>query len=368
MNARSEHLQPGTAHPLAPKAPLTPRSFAAGQSFITAVKIYWHTELFPALRTEYEHRAAAATPRPATVDDIGQLLSDSTLYQYFGWFERNMQRFKYAGRYGLVPWYQQQRDELLPQLDRESAGAVELHPELEMPRYYVNFDIHQHPGGVWSDPVAGLVYERAASTTTPVAGVKHADLHDRFTEVIGRNCPSPKRVLDMGCGFGKSTRPIAERFPTAEIEAVDLSAPCLKVAARTSRNVRFRQMDAAATDYPDAHFDLVTSTMLLHEMPPPVIEKTLNEAARVLKPGGRIVHLDFYHLRDLFQRFIHYTHGRRNNEPYMEPLAEMDLPAALERAGFKNIRIEPFEEADGALAPDFPAWRYPWTMIAAERA
>jgi ubiquinone/menaquinone biosynthesis C-methylase UbiE len=127
-------------------------------------------------------------------------------------------------------------------------------------------------------------------------------------------------------------------------------------------------MDAAHTDYPDAHFDLVTSTMLLHEMPPPAIEKTLAEAARVLEPGGKMVHLDFHHLRDPFARFIHYTHGRRNNEPFMEPLAELDLAALIERLGFRNVRIEPFEETDGALADDFPSWRFPWTLITAERA
>jgi hypothetical protein len=81
-----------------------------------------------------------------------------------------------------------------------------------------------------------------------------------------------------------------------------------------------------------------------------------------------MVHLDFYHLADPFRRFIHYTHGRRNNEPFMEPLAEMDLPGTLERLGFTDVRIEPFEETDGALAPDFRSWRFPWTVITAERA
>ena len=352
----------------APKSPISARSFAAGQSFITAVKIYWHAELFPALRAEYEHRAAAAAKTPETVDDVGRLLQDSTLYQYFGWFERHMQRFKYAGRYGLVPWHQQQKDALLSRLGEAPPDAVELDPDLEMPRYYVNCDIHQHPGGVWSDPVAGLVYDRAASTTTPLVGARHADLHYRFTDIIAQHCPAPRHVLDMGCGAGKSTRPIAEQFPQAAIDAVDLSAPCLNVAALDPRNVRFRQMDAARTDYPDAHFDLVTSTMFLHEMPPPVIEQTLAEAARVLQPGGKMVHLDFYHLRTPFQRVIHYTHGRRNNEPYMEPLAEMDLQATLERLGFKNVEIKPFEEADGTLAPGFAPWRFPWTVITAERA
>jgi SAM-dependent methyltransferase len=366
MNARDENAT--APHPLAPKAPISPRAFAAGQAFITAAKVFWHVELFPALRAEYDQRAATAPKRPETVEDVGALMRPSTLYQYFGWFERHMQRFKYAGRYGLVPWHLQHQETLLAQLDAAEAEALELNPNLELPRYYTSCDIHQHPGGVWSDEVAGYIYERAASTTTPLAGDKHGDLHYRFTEVIERECPAPKRVLDMACGFGKSTRPIAEQFPGAKIDAIDLSAPCLKVAARHGGEIRYRQMDAAATDYPDAHFDLVTSTMFLHEMPPPAIEKTLAEAARVLQPGGKMVHLDFYHLADPFRRFIHYTHGRRNNEPFMEPLAEMDLPGTLERLGFRNVKIEPFEEADGALAPEFRTWRYPWTVITAERA
>lgn len=350
-----------------PTAPIDARSFAAGQAFVTAVKVYWHTDLFGAVRNEYRRRSERQAAAPQTVADVERLLHDSTTYRYFGWFERHMQRLKYSGRYGLVPWHRQERGALEARLASQASSRVELAPDLEMPRYYESCDIHQHPGGVWSDPVAGFVYERAASTTTPLAGAKHADLHDRFTDILERQMPAPARVLDMGCGFGKSTRPIAERFPGANVDAVDLSAPCLQVAALGSDQVRFRQMDAAHTDYPDAHFDLVTSTMLLHEMPPPAVEKTLAEAARVLRPGGKMVHLDFHHLRDPFERFIHYTHGRRNNEPFMEPLAELDLAVLVERLGFRNVRIEPFEETDGALDENFPSWRFPWTVITAER-
>jgi len=349
-------------------APIDARSFAAGQGFITAAKVYWHTDLFGTVRDEYRRRAEREETPPRTVADVERLLADSITYRFFAWFERHMQRLKYSGRYGLVPWHRQERADLEARLAALPHGRVELAPDLEMPRYYESCDIHQQPGGVWSDLVAGFVYERAASTTTPLAGARHGDLHDRFTDVLERECPAPRRVLDMGCGFGKSTKPIATRFPRAELEAVDLSAPCLQVAALGTDRVRFRQMDAAHTDYPDAHFDLVTSTMLLHEMPPPAIEQTLGEAARVLQPGGKMVHLDFHHLRDPFARFIHYAHGRRNNEPFMEPLAELDLAALIERLGFRNIRIEPFEETDGALAEDFPSWRFPWTVITAERA
>lgn len=344
------------------------RSFSAGQSFVSGVKLYWHNDLYPAVRNEYDKKVSLMADKPQTPSQVGEVLKDSLLYRYFSWFERHMQRYKYAGRYGLIPWHEQQRTKLEETLKAPVKARVELNPELEMPRYYESCDIHQHPGGVWSDTLAGFVYQRAASTTTPLAGDRHGDMHDRFADIVRKSAPNPQRVLEMGCGFGKTTGPIRNEFPTAEIEAVDLSGPCIQVAAMDVPNVRFRQMNAAETDYPDAHFDVVTSSMLLHEMPPPTVEKTLAEAARVLKPGGKMIHLDFYHFPNPFARFIHYSHGRRNNEPFMEPLAEMDLQSLLTRLGFKNISVEPFEESEGALAAEYASWRFPWTVISAERA
>src|SRR4030095_2585100 len=155
---------------------------------------------------------------------------------------------------------------------------VELAAKPEYPDYYTRIDIHQHPGGVWSDPIAGFVYERGARSTTPLAAGRHRDLHARLTAVALEVSPSPSRVLDMGCGFGKSTRPFYETLKDAEVEGVDLSAPCLRLGARAAaaagaKRVRFRQMDCARTDYADGSFDLVTSTMLLHEMPPEVVDR-----------------------------------------------------------------------------------------------
>jgi ubiquinone/menaquinone biosynthesis C-methylase UbiE len=356
-------------------APVDGRSFAVAQSFLLATKTWWTGRLFPEVCTEYERRVARASRRPETVDEVQALMADSTLHQFFAWLERHLQRDKYSGRYGLQPWHAQQR-ERLEALLADPPPQLELALSLDLPRYYTGTDIHQHPGGLWSDAIAGFVYERGARSTTPLAEGRHADLHDRLMELAIERSPGAQRILDLGCGFGKSTRPFYERLPQAEITAIDLSAPCLRLAARTAAdagavNVRFRQMDASDTDYADASFDLVTSTMLLHEMPPPVVERTLAEAVRVLKPGGRMVHLDFIPQiqprGDAFAQFIHAGHGRRNNEPFMAPLAGMDLRGILERLGCVNVEISAFEEADGTLAADYANWRFPWTAIVAEK-
>ncbi len=353
------------------------RRFDAYQDFVLACKLTWTRELFPVLRGQYDRaldrrRAAGAAP-PQQAAEVGDLLADDPLAQYFGWFERHLQRMKYSGRHGLAPHFAAHRDALAAEL---AAGGdsdrLALDPDLALPGYYVAVDIHQHPGGVWSDEVAGYVYERGARTTTPLLN-RDADLHHRFTREVLARAGAARRLVDLGCGFGKSTRPFYAGERALEVTAVDLAAPCLTLAARTAaedqaRNVHYRQADAAATGLADADYDVVTSTMLLHEMPPGHIERTLHEAYRLLAPGGLSIHLDFLTDADPFHRYIHEGHSRRNNEPFMPPLNDMDIAGAHRRAGFDSVEIVPFEEMPGTLAPGFAAWRFPWTMIIARKS
>lgn len=355
---------------------LNGRSFTAAQSFLLSSKLYWTRRLYPALHDRYDAAATKQTEQPETARDAAELIAHTTDYQTFAWLERHLQRFKYSGRYGLQAYHDSMREDLLNSLDAADLpdGLLTLDPDLPMPRYYKAVDIHQHPGGVWSDEIAGFVYERGARSTTPTMATRHADLHDRLVLAIdGMMDTSPAAIFDMACGFGKSTGPFYDHFRNASVTGMDLSAPCLKLAAKIAAekqaaNVRYVQGNAYETPFEDESFDLVTSTMFLHEMPPPQIEKTIAEAARLLQPSGMMAHLDFYHLPDAFARFIHYGHGRRNNEPFMEPLAEMNLKSVLERNGFEDVRIEPFAEDDGVLDAGYRPWRFPWTLITGVKA
>lgn len=348
------------------------RSFNAAQRFLLAAKGQWTTNMYSQLRKEYDAKCQQSGVQPTTVSEVAEVAEGLTLYQFFAWFERHLQIGKYAGRYGLAPYYSERRDRVLSAIDTVPADdpILELHPEMKMPLYYEATDIHQHPGGVWSDDTAGLVYEHGARSTTPLLGSSHGDLHYRFTDEIGAKF-KPTRVLDMACGFGKSTLPFADRFRDAQVVGVDLAAPCLRVAAHNARakgltNVRFVQASAAETGLESSSFDLVTSTMFLHEIPPRVLEKVVEEAFRVLQPGGHMIHLDFWSFPDAFARFLHYGHGRRNNEPYMQPLAELDLPGLMKQTGFTDVEIRSFNESPTADAKTV-AWRFPWTYISARK-
>src|SRR5207253_1073274 len=127
-------------------------------------------------------------------------------------------------------------------------------------------------------------------------------------------------ILDMGCGFGKSTRPFVDAFPEADVVGIDLSAPNLELAhhqaERLGKRIRFVQRPAEATGFASTSFGLVTATMLIHEVPMRVLRRIFEEAFRVLRPNGLLAILDFARTGDPFRDFVMDGHGARNNEPY----------------------------------------------------
>jgi ubiquinone/menaquinone biosynthesis C-methylase UbiE len=352
---------------------MSEREFEAFQGFVLATKVYWSRDVFADLKQIYERNLAAGkTNQKPGPERVKELFKGETTDEFHGWFERHLQRMKYSGRCGLVPFHNSRREELVEALDVPLAdGLLELDAGLPLPDYYTSVDVHQHPGGVWSDEIAGLVYERGAKSTTPLLS-RDRDLHERFADLIQKKQASPKDILDMGCGFGKTTQPLCDVNRDAKIVGVDLSAPCLRVAARTAtmsqtRNVHYAQRNSAATGYPDQSFDIVTSTMMLHEMPAENVRAVIAESLRLLRPNGLMIHLDFLPPDDEFLSYLHLGHSYRNNEPWMRSLLQMDVGGTMASAGFKDIEIEPFEETPGALAEAGTKWRFPWTTIAARK-
>lgn len=249
---------------------------------------------------------------------------------------------------------------------------MRLDPALPLPRYYSSVEFHQHPGGVWSDPLAGIAYDVGRRTTLP-AHLDPDEIHRRFTAAVPEGCY--RRILDLGCGTGRSTLPFAVRFPQAELYGVDLSAPCLVRAFERSRaagvQVRWSQQNAEALDFADGQFDLVHSTFLLHELPRTALRRITAEVLRILAPGGRFVSLDFHSPPGcLFGDFIHYGHARRNEEPFMRSFAETDYLAMQREIGFATAQMLPFDDGSGQhvreRAPE--AWRFPAQVFVAEKA
>jgi SAM-dependent methyltransferase len=89
--------------------------------------------------------------------------------------------------------------------------------------------------------------------------------------------------LDLGCGEGHNTRLLASAG--AQLVALDVSEPFLAAAVSESRaHIRYMRADGAILPFADASFDFVTAFMSLMDVADP--ETTLDEVARVLRPGG----------------------------------------------------------------------------------
>jgi SAM-dependent methyltransferase len=102
-----------------------------------------------------------------------------------------------------------------------------------------------------------------------------------------------ERVVEIGCGTGAISRLIAISVPGAEIVGTDPSSILLDKARQLSRdlaNVTFEEADGRHLPFPDSSFDVAILHRVLCHIPGP--ERALGEAARVLRPGGRVVVFD----------------------------------------------------------------------------
>jgi ArsR family transcriptional regulator len=149
-------------------------------------------------------------------------------------------------------------------------------------------------------------------------------------------------VGDLGCGTGQVAASLAPFVK--QVIAVDRSADMLQAARRRLRdltNVEVRRGELEALPIQEGELDAATLLLVLHHLPDPV--GALGEAARVLKPGGRLLISDML------------PHDR---ETYRQQMGHVWLgfaPEALQRllvtAGFEQIRIAPMPTDQDAKGP-----------------
>ena len=119
-----------------------------------------------------------------------------------------------------------------------------------------------------------------------------------------------ERVVDLACGTGELERRLAAAVSEADIVGVDL-APSMIRRARQKLNdttgVRFQTADVHDLPFGQSVFDVAVCANTFHYFTAPQV--VLHEAARVLRPGGRLVILDWcrdYWTCRVMDRVLHH--------------------------------------------------------------
>ncbi|GHD39311.1 methyltransferase [Thalassobaculum fulvum] len=213
-----------------------------------------------------------------------------------------------------------------------------------LPDYYRQ-SFHDQSGGWLTGRSAALYDTQVEVLFGGLAGAMRRQALPPVADwLAARGAPEGAGLLDLGTGTGAMLATAAEAFPALALHGLDLSAAYLARARDrlADRPVRWHEAAAEAIPLPDASVDLVTAVYLLHELPPAVRAAALAEAARVLRPGGRLVVVDSIQLGDapaldpLLRGFPEQFH-----EPYYADWVAADVPALLTAAGLVPAGTEP---------------------------
>jgi ArsR family transcriptional regulator len=151
-----------------------------------------------------------------------------------------------------------------------------------------------------------------------------------MAEALLRLMP-PMVIADLGAGEGAFALLLAQR--ATKVIAVDSSAKMIEVSREQAlrhgvKNVEYRLGDMEELPIDDRAVDLVFFSQSLHHALHP--ERAIQEAWRILSPGGRIVVLDLLKHR--------FEEAREIYADEWLGFSEAELEAMLEKAGFVNLQ------------------------------
>ena len=132
------------------------------------------------------------------------------------------------------------------------------------------------------------------------------------------------RVLQVACVYGDFSNKLARHLAHSgsRLDIVDVASIQLQNAREklaNNDNVGFHHQDSTALRFPAASFDETVIFFLLHEQPEDARRKTIEQAIRVTRPGGRVIFVDY--------------HGPRRSNPMryvMQPILTWLEPFAMD--------------------------------------
>jgi len=201
---------------------------------------------------------------------------------------------------------------------------------------------------------AGTIAENYEKYLRPV-------LFDKPAKDITNRVPhSAGAILELACGTGIVTEALKEKFPSAKITATDINPDMLAVAQDKMQdsNIVWDVVNAEEIPYTDNSFDVVLCQFGIMFVPDK--QKMVNEAFRVLKPGGKFIFNTWDEIKNVPATGIAsevITEFFKTDPPafYTIPFSmynPAEIKAYLENAGFKNISVENIKLEGTSPSPD----------------
>lgn len=336
---------------------------------LLAMRKFWSTKLYGSLRSEYE-AALAGKPEPENAGDAFSLVENLPSMARWAWLDRHIQDRLWESVADMVELRADEITACVRPRD-DDLGTLAMAPDQHYPDYYVDIDFHRQSNGIWRDDKGAAIYAMGARVIH-VGKNDDFGLHDVFARDI--DLEAPVEILDLACGFGKTTLSLKKRFPEARVEGIDLSAPCLRLGRRmaTEKDLKidWRQGNIEALPYEDESFDLVTTTMTLHELPLKSISQSLEEARRVLKPGGVLIALENPLVGEPLRDVLMHYHSQIILEPFHYDFRRADMVEYAQNAGFDQAETRnwyPFGNKPD-IEKDLRNWVTGWSWIEAKKS
>lgn len=245
-----------------------------------------------------------------------------------------------------VPW----RENVRQLSDRNwSEDFTQIqNPNLKYPDYYTT-SFHAYPEGNLSWKAAWEVESAARSVHAkiwPEVGVNgDTMLRQSYHQALQQHLTiTPNTILDLGCGVGMSSIALQEIYPQAQITGIDLSPYFLSVAQHRAKqqqhSIKWIHAAAESTGLAAQSFDLVSASLMFHELPTAAAQAIITEAHRLLRPGGYLSIMDMNPQSPIFQKMPPYILTLlKSTEPYLDQYFTLDLEKIFIGAGFTTPRV-----------------------------
>jgi ubiquinone/menaquinone biosynthesis C-methylase UbiE len=323
--------------------------------FLTGLRSWMFKGLSAATQFRADDVVAAAQargdnlsfPRAKALFEADQTLATSMRF----WISAQLMAHK-----SLLDGFHRHGEAFLKEMDEAAAsgpGSLELNPDLHIPEY-ARHEIHIQPGGYVGEDFAGHVYHYGTNSFYLGRNDQDEVYITRAARLAKPEDGKIQRIVDIGCGIGQYTVALKEAYPQAHVLGLEVGAPMLRYAhARAVKlgvDVDFAQRLAEDTGLEDGSVDVVCAHILFHEVSTPAAKDIIQEANRILRPGGVFEITDFSVQREwsTYMEYRVWADHYYNGEAWTKDYYNRDMLGLLRTAGF-DVQVEDAPLAMGFL-------------------